>query len=119
MATWPGTLPQSFVVDGYTEGLPENRIETKVEYGPKKSRQRGTAATAPLGGKMHMTEAQLDIFKAFVKDDIAGGSLPFDMPHPRTQVTITVSFEGNPLPAARAIDKGLRYEIPMQLAVHP
>ena len=80
--TWPGTLPQLFQQNGYTESNINNIIETAMDSGPTKRRKRTTKAYKPFVGTMHMTITQKLAFETFFTDEIAYGSLPFTMPSP-------------------------------------
>lgn len=93
MATWPASLPQSFQIDSLREEPGENTIESVVEMGPKKTRQRFSAVEKPISGTMQMTLAQYATFKEFFDTTIQAGSQKFDMPDPHGS-TMSVRFAG-------------------------
>ena len=96
MPTWPLTLPQSPLMDGYTETPPENTIRTQMDVGPDKVRRRTTSNPRPIQCSYVLTGAQLTILDDFYTGDAAGGATEFDMPHPRTGVTVSVRFRAAP-----------------------
>ncbi len=80
MATWPSTLPQEFMEDGYSESPPDNLIRTQTDTGPGKIRKRSTAASRKIQGQLLFTAAQKTIFESFFETTIGYGSLAFDCP---------------------------------------
>ena len=78
---WPETLPQCFNV-GFSEGLPDNTIESQPEIGPPMSRPRSSLSVRPLSGEMRMTRAQIMILKSFFETTVSFGALPFEFPNP-------------------------------------
>ena len=96
MATWPGTLPDDFLVDAFSETLPDNTIRSKVEYGPAKLRRRATAAVRPIEGQLYMTTAQVATHDTFFVTTLKYGSLAFDWTHPRTGSSKSFRYVGVP-----------------------
>lgn len=86
MATWPSTLPQRPLRDGYQEQLETVVLRTSMDQGPAKQRKRFTAAVKPYDVSFLMTKTQLETFISFYEDDISYGSIVFDFPEPRTGV---------------------------------
>ena len=78
--TWPVSLPQSFIRDGYAEGLADNRIVDNFETGPPAVRRRATSAPFPVEGKMIMTTAEWETFRTFCETTLTGLVLPFGFP---------------------------------------
>jgi len=93
MATpWPGTLPAYPRRDlGWSPK--GNVIAFGTEVGKGKRRRRSTYDSELWSLSFIMTDAQLAIFKAFVRDDLKGGSLPFDFVYLRTGDTYRFSFD--------------------------
>ncbi len=60
----------------------DNLISSQTSVGPAKVRRRSSSAVEPLSGSMNMTTAQLLTFRAFVKETIKDGALPFAFPDP-------------------------------------
>lgn len=82
-SVWPQSLPQSFLIEGFNDNEPDTSITSSVSAGVPKKRQRYTAAATPVTGKMHMTTSQTQTLKEFYKDTLMGGSLTFELKHPR------------------------------------
>lgn len=97
MASWPGTLPQYLLQDGFSETLPNNSIRSKMEIGPPKMRRRGTGAPRLIPGKQYMTAAQVEIFDVFYESTLKSGSLRFDWISPRTQASKELRFVAPPV----------------------
>ena len=90
--TWPLTLPQSFLVNGFNEDGPDNIIRSAMDTGPHKTRRRYTARVQPLTGAMLMTPAEYTIFKDFFKTSLQDGALTFEMPDDVDGGTMEVKF---------------------------
>lgn len=100
MDTWPGTLPQRLLVDGYSRGSADGRLVSQMDAGPPQIRRRTTAAVRPLRGSMILTLAQQVILDTFVQDTLLGGSLPFKFPkQPWDGVTYVRVMFGQELPS--------------------
>lgn len=69
MAAWPGTLPQNFQIQGYTETGAQNTVRTKMEVGPDKVRKRTTSEVRVVQGNMWLTAAQYTIMRTFYETD--------------------------------------------------
>lgn len=102
MVAWPAGLPQFVLRDGYEEGFKDLAIHSQMSSGAVKSRKRFTDAPEPHTFPIEFTSDELDAFKTFFYDDIAGGALSFTKAHPRTGVTETFKFTKTPDPAASA-----------------
>jgi hypothetical protein len=61
--TWPESLPQSPLVDGLQETLPDNLLRTKMEQGPPKLRRRGTDAPAQMTAHFLLSAAQCAVLE--------------------------------------------------------
>lgn len=103
MPAWPATLPQSPLLDGYSEEAGDNVLRSQPEMGPPKTRRRFTARIDRLNLSYVMTTAQLGIFEAFWRTDLADGALPITMPHPRKGGSINAVPVG-PYSATRDAD---------------
>ena len=86
--TWPASLPQKPLRDGFEESLAINTIATPMDAGPGKTRRR-SAAQAPFPCTFVMTATQLAALETFIRDDLLGVRR-FNFPHPRTGSTIEV-----------------------------
>lgn len=85
---WPEDLPQSPLIDGFQETLPDNLLRTKMEQGPPKLRRRGTDAPAKITATFLLDAAQCALLAAFYTDTLAGGAQRFGFAHPRTGITV-------------------------------
>lgn len=84
MPTWPVSLPQTPLIEGYSEQPPNIIIETKMDAGPPKARRRFSTGIRPIKIRMLMTTAQVEILDVFFVTTLQGGALTFDYNHPRT-----------------------------------
>lgn len=82
---WPADLPQFVGTGGYGESLPDITEEFRPDIGPPKTRKRMTKAWRAMQAQIQVTREQAEIFKAFIRDDLYGGLLPFGWVNPRTQ----------------------------------
>jgi hypothetical protein len=96
MANWPATLPQSFLVQGFSEMMPNNVIRSKMDVGPPKVRRRSTAAPTELMGRQAMTLTQTETLDTFYKDTTAYGSQEFTWDDPRTGDSVSMRFKAPP-----------------------
>lgn len=100
---WPGTLPQKFLVDGYSEGVGDGLLEYQPDTGASLTRRRATAMPKPMGGNFEMTSAQIATLKTFFETTLIGGSLPFNFPDPLTGATLLVKFQKGGIPKWSAL----------------
>lgn len=96
MATWPATLPQIPLVDGYSETLPETAIRTSMDVGPAKVRQRISHNVRPFVFPMWLTSAQIDILETLYATTCLGGALPFTHDRPRAGGSVEIRFTAPP-----------------------
>ena len=115
--SWPDTLPQRYRVDGNQMGMGDGRLRSQTDTGPGKMRPRSSAVADPLAVTMRMRSAQLDILKAFVRDDLAGGTLPFTIPVAIGGGTWLVRFADS-LPSWVNVG-GDRYNVSLALEILP
>lgn len=96
MASWPSSLPQLPLVDGYQEQAGQNVIRSQVDSGPMKRRRRFTTSRDRFQMVFEMESAELSIFKDFFRFTLAHGALSFDYQHPQELVPATFAFVGEP-----------------------
>ena len=96
MTSWPATLPQSPLTEGFTETAPATVLRTEMDQGPAKIRQKTTAGVRRLGLGFILSKAQTAILDAFFTADAKGGAVAFDFPHPRTGTTLSCRFTEPP-----------------------
>ena len=75
--TWPNTLPQCPLIDGYSRTPVESRLISTVDAGARKIRNRYLAVPENTTEVYMMTKAQLATFRTFFKDDIKRGAERF------------------------------------------
>lgn len=80
MPTWPASLPQFLLVDGFEIEFAENRLRSDNDAGPAKVRRRTTLNVGIMRGSMVMDCAQKATFQTFVNDTLLGGTIAFDFP---------------------------------------
>lgn len=113
---WPISLPQSILLDGYQDGIPEGRIKSPTDTGPGKQRRRSSAASRNVTGRMLLTEEQLDTMRYFIEVTIVGGSLPFTFKDPVNNAPSLVRI-GDNMPTWFL--NGLKYDVALQLEFLP
>ena len=89
---WPSTLPDRFQSSSYGVSMADGRIRSEMDSGPAKVRRRSSAMPAPLSGVMYVRPAQIATIRAFVKNNLLGGSLAFRFPDPLTRELLLVRF---------------------------
>lgn len=92
--TWPATLPQFVLREGYDEQLANNKIETQMDAGLPKQRRRFTQREDQISVSWRMDRTQRDTFLTFYRSTLSDGTLAFDMPHPVSRATTTFRFRG-------------------------
>ena len=96
MAAWPATLPQSPLVEGYSEETPDLVVRTSMDEGPAKIRRRFTANVRNITHNYLLTQAQVATLDTFFVTTLAGGALTFTFINPRTAATDTYRFRSQP-----------------------
>lgn len=116
-AAWPASLPQDPFVAGFQETAGDRLLRSATDSGKPKRRPRFTAAIEPLKLTFPMTAAQVATLKTFYQTTLAGGSLPFDITHPRTQALVTIYFASEPSWSPEA--GGKFWRVALELEVEP
>lgn len=91
-ATWPSSLPQTPLTDGYGESQQPNKIRTPMEIGPAKQRKRYTKDVDKIDATFEMDDSQVETFLDFYENTISAGVDKFDIDHPRTGNTVEARF---------------------------
>lgn len=118
MAVWPVTLPQYPLLDGFSYQPPNLLVASESDTGPPMVRRRTTAGHAKVQASWMMTNAQFIIFRAFYETELAGGALPFDMPHPLDSVTCSAMFDPASVPTYNAMGLDV-WRVDSQLLILP
>lgn len=92
MPSWPTSLPQRPLIEGYQETPPNVLLRTQMDAGPAKVRRRFTAGVRIYSVAYLLTSTQLTTLDSFFVSDCKHGSVSFTWPHPRTGANITVRF---------------------------
>lgn len=92
MPTWPSTLPQKPLVEGYAETFQSGQVRSEMDTGPPKVRRRFTATVNRFEMSFMMDSTQLDTLESFYETDLEGGVLQFDFPDPRGTGTKLLRF---------------------------
>lgn len=90
--SWPISIPQTPIPDGFQDGIQELSIRSKMDVGPDKIRRRYTAGIRKLQMQFHMNGTQKSDFRAFYITTLLGGSLAFDFEDPAEGGTIELRF---------------------------
>ena len=98
MPTWPTTLPQFALREGYAEGFKTTVVRSPMSSGRTKRRQRFINGPELLNITIPLNDAEILIFKAFYEDELGNGALSFTFPHPRLKTNVTVAFKTDPEP---------------------
>ncbi|MBX4884046.1 hypothetical protein HJA90_10670 [Rhizobium bangladeshense] len=113
--SWPATLPQAFLKDGYSEEEADNLLASNVSVGPAKVRRRTTSDVYPITGSMMMSEAQRQIFRSFVQADTKDRAIAFTFPDPHGGSALLVRMRQPPSYAAI----GISWRVQIALEVLP
>lgn len=103
MPTWPLSLPTKPLEDGYEETLRASQVRSNIDGIDLVQRQRSPAYVEPVKLTFQFTNAELDTFQDFFRDDLGLGAIPFDFVHSRTNVAIRFRFVGGQVPKSKPI----------------
>lgn len=88
LASWPASLPDSPLVEGYQEKAPNLLIRQEVDQGPARVRRRCASRPWPMSATFILTKAEAATLETFAYTTLQGGALPFNWTHPRTGAAI-------------------------------
>jgi hypothetical protein len=103
MAVWPLTLPQYPLLDGFSYQPPNLLVASESDTGPPMVRRRTTAGHAKVQCAWLLTGTQFATFRAFYETELAGGAVPFTMPHPLDETTCNAMFDPASVPTYNAL----------------
>lgn len=92
MTTWPATLPQAPLIEGFTETAPITALRTEMDQGPAKTRQKTTAGVARMTLSFILSRSQTQTLDVFFKEGTKGGTISFVFLHPRTSASLSCRF---------------------------
>lgn len=107
MPSWPVTLPQDFLRDGFQRTPQSNVISFGTEVGGGKVRRRSTARTKVHTGTLQLTKAQVALFEEFFENDLKDGALSFDWTDPVTDDFVAWRFDPDNVYTLREIAKDI------------
>ena len=94
--TWPATIPEEVLVDGFMQQAVPATIRTKMEAGIDKLRRRYTTPILNLNVAMFLTFTQYETLETFYNTTLQGGVLSFDFTDPATATTKEYRFISPP-----------------------
>jgi hypothetical protein len=122
MATWPSTLPQSLLADGYIESSESGVIRTSMDAGPEFVRPRFSAVRKFFSGSMILTPSQLSTLITFFDVTLKLGSGTFEW-HPQGFHALSPStvydMRFMAPPSIRSIAGNLLYQVDMSFEALP
>lgn len=118
---WPAGLPQAPQVARYSQVDQDRTVRTAMDVGPAKVRRRTTAAIETCEIELRLTRAQVAAFKAFFRDYVQAGAIPFEWKHHETGNIVDYRFIGPPTtsPLASRQDGTEHWTATFQLEVMP
>ncbi len=96
MVAWPAGLPQSPLIAGFEEEVPDIALRTEMDSGPDKLRRRFTASVRPMKYPLILTKAEVATLDTFYVATLQAGTLSFTHTHPRTAAAISIRFTKPP-----------------------
>lgn len=95
MATFPADLSTAWDGMGFRPKIVPNTVETKNSIGPPSVRLRSSSQVIEYNtASLIVNATQYATFRAWWKNDIKFGSLPFDMTDPITDLTVSAQVIG-------------------------
>ncbi len=115
MVDYPASLPAPLVSD-FIEETPDFAIRTDMDAGIAKVRRRFTAISTPIQFGLVLTEAQASTLDTFYRTTTSGGTVEFNMAHPRTGTVVTCRFTA---PPAYSLLGSKAYRVSLQMEILP
>jgi len=116
MTAWPGSLPQSPLIDDMQEIAPHLVQRSAMDLGPAKQRPRFTVNVRKFSWGFIMSEAQVATLDDFYLNTCKRGAIQFTLAEPRTGSTLNFRFTTTP--AYRQLS-GNRYKVQLELETVP
>lgn len=110
MATWPMTLPQSPLIEGFSDTPQDSVLRSKMD-GYTKQRNRYTAALSDVEESYLLTPAQYADFKTFYFSTLGNGAATFTKPNPEAGTTDLYQFAA----PFDATFNGVQYKVKLTL----
>lgn len=115
MVDWPATLPQSPLLDGYSEKTKDNTLRSQNDIGPPKMRPRSTAYTEDISLRFILTYSQKADLDTFYKTTLRGGALTYEWQGPTDSAKKTYSMTAPEYTPASAN----KWYVAIQVMRHP
>ncbi|MCF2522349.1 hypothetical protein [Bradyrhizobium sp. G127] len=96
LAIWPIDVPLRTLQSGYSEAPEKNTADFQPEVGPPKTRRRTSISSDVITCSGNFSSEEWDALVAFYRTTLADGSLPFTRAHPRSGLSMTFKFTGDP-----------------------
>ena len=94
MASWPGTLPQTPLLQGFSQLERDTKIRSGMSYGPAKVRKRTTVIIYDVKMSLLLSTADKDILKTFYLTTTNEGIDKFDWVDHLNGGTVNYKFVG-------------------------
>jgi len=113
---WPLSLPQTLLLQGYSESPQSNLLRSPQDAGPAKVRRRTSSNVRKINGQLLMTSAQLAEFRTFYEDVLLAGSLRFFWVDP---LSLTTTVEMRFVKEPQWVTQGSAFMISLELEILP
>lgn len=117
MATWPASIPQYPLIEGYEQSVQNSRLESQPDQGASKIRNRFTATLNNVAERYIMDKTQFLAFITFYEDTLSNGALTFVKEHPIYRVN--KNYRIAPGTSYSVNKKGVLYEVALELQIMP
>lgn len=103
--SWPSTLPQVVLSDGFSQTIGDGRVRAKPDVGPALVRRRSSAMPKAMPCSIDVDDDQWDDLMTFGETTLIGWTLPFTFPDPAGGSDLLVRF-GDSLPSRTEVVAG-------------
>lgn len=111
--TWPATIPQYPIEEGYARAPFENSIESETDTGAPLKRRRFSAQIDIVSVTYVMTATQKGYFDTFFRTTSYEGVLKFNWPDPQGSTRDAQIIAGS----VQIVPQGMGYRVSFQLRV--
>lgn len=114
IAEWPAELPQTPLVDGYSD-VPQDSVIRVNMTGLTKQRNRYTAVLRDVSESYLLEKDQMEIFEDFFRSTLKNGSLDFIKTEPKSGQQRVYRFSG----VYSDEYNGVQYKVTLPLEILP
>lgn len=120
MATnsWPASLPQYVLQDGFQETFPMGVVRTSMDAGPANQRRRFSAAVMPIAVTMLLDINQRATLLDFWTNTLGMGASRFNWTHPITGAQVEARIIGDKPPTIVSSD-GVHFRASFTVEIMP